>query len=102
MPRSASLLALCAAIALPAQASAPAAWDAHYREVATRCLAASGLRDARAEGRPMLFSDDVGTALLMRGKARSSGKTELRLCMFRRGSGRVEVRGVSDGAEPSG
>jgi hypothetical protein len=83
----------------PAIASAPDAWDAHYRLVVDRCLAASKLDKPRPDGHLMLFSDEVGTALLVRGKAK---KKDVRmLCIFRRGSETVEIQPVDDGVDPS-
>lgn len=80
-------------------ASAPDAWDAHYRVVVDRCLAASKLDKPRTDGHLMLFSDEVGTALLVRGKAK---KKDVRmLCIVRRGSETVEIQPVDDGVDPS-
>lgn len=87
---------LCSA---SAGASAPAAWDEHYLTVVHDCLASSGLRHARAEGDLMVFSDDVGTALLVRGRKTAAKKDTLVLCVFRRGSGAVEIRPVHDGVK---
>lgn len=85
--------------AASADASAPAAWDEHYRSVVHDCLAASGLRRARAEGDLMLFSDEIGTALLVRGRKPGAKKDMLVLCVFRRGAGTVEVQPVHDGVK---
>jgi len=83
----------------PAIASAPDAWDAHYRVVVERCLAASKLDTPRPDGHLMLFSDEVGTALLVRGKAK---KKDVRmLCIVRRGGEAVEIQRVDDGVDPS-
>ncbi len=83
----------------PAKASAPDAWNAHYRVVVERCLAASKLDKPRPDGHLMLFSDEVGTALLVRGRAK---KNDVRmLCIFRRGSETVEIQRVDDGVDPS-
>jgi hypothetical protein len=52
-----------------AQASSPAAWSAHDREVAAACVKASGLKDAKPAGQPMAYDDGVGmTALLVDGR----------------------------------
>lgn len=52
-----------------AQASSPAAWSAHDKEVAAACVKASGLRDAKPAGQPMAYDDGVGmTALLVAGR----------------------------------
>lgn len=98
MYRSALLCLL--AVATPALASAPDAWEQHYRQVVASCLKASKLERPRSEGRLMLFSDEVGTALLVRGK-QGKKKDELKLCIFRRGSGQVEIQSVNDGVDPA-
>lgn len=98
MHRSALLCLLVAAA--PVLASAPDAWDQHYRQVVASCLKASKLERPRSEGHLMLFSDEVGTALLIRGK-QGKKKDELKLCIFRRGSGQVEIQSVDDGVDPA-
>lgn len=97
------LLLLCILSPLaPAIASTPDAWDAHYRIVVDRCLAASKLDKPRPDGHLMLFSDEIGTALLVNGKAEKNGKKAMRmLCIFRRGSETVEVLPVDEGVDPS-
>jgi hypothetical protein len=93
-------LACLAALAAPAQSSAPDAWDAHYRQVVRDCLAASKLQQARPEGDLMLFSDAVGTALLVRGKPVGKKKETLLLCIQRRGhDGPPELQAVHDGVK---
>jgi hypothetical protein len=84
-----------------AGASAPDAWNTHYREVVQRCLAASQLRQARTDGDLMLFSDALGTALLVRGKAKGSAGEVRKLCIVRRGEqGALEIQPVDDGIDP--
>ena len=52
-----------------ATASSPAAWSAHDRDMAAACEKASGLKQAKAAGKPMIYSDQVGlTALLVSGR----------------------------------
>lgn len=95
------LLALAALTALPASASAPDAWNTHYRDVVARCLAASKLSKPRTDGHLMLFSDAVGTALLVRGKAKGKRDEQRLLCIVRRGEGAgVEIQPVDDGVDP--
>ncbi len=66
--RPAGLMA-AAALTGAALASSPAAWSAHDRGVAARCVKASGLNKARPAGRPMAYDDSVGmTALLVSGR----------------------------------
>ena len=50
-------------------ASAPAAWSAHDREVAEACTKASGLKNAVASGKLIVFDDSIAqTALLVSGR----------------------------------
>lgn len=50
-------------------AASPEAWMAHYKEVASSCAAASGLRNARPAGDPVDFDDRVGfTAMVIEGE----------------------------------
>lgn len=94
------LLLICALVPTAgAVASAPGAWDAHYRSVVDRCLAASKLDKPKTEGHLMLFSDEIGTALLVRGKAKK--KDTLLLCIVRRGSEAIEIQPVNDGIDPA-
>lgn len=84
-----------------AQASAPDAWNAHYREVVDRCLAASQLHRARTDGHLMLFSDAVGTALLVRGTVKGKKAEARKLCIVRRGApAAIEIQPVDDGVDP--
>ena len=70
------MAALCALLVLStgggvrlAQASSPAAWSAHDREVASACTQASGLKQAAVTGQPMVFDDSLGmTALVVTGR----------------------------------
>ena len=64
-----ALLLTSALLAGAAQASSPAAWSAHDKEVAAACVKASGLKDAKPAGQPMAYDDSVGmTALLVAGR----------------------------------
>lgn len=84
-----------------AGASAPDTWNAHYREVVQRCLAASQLQKARPDGDLMLFSDALGTALLVRGKSKGKTGEVRKLCIVRRGEqGALEIQPVDDGIDP--
>jgi hypothetical protein len=63
------VLLTSALLAGAAQASSPAAWSAHDKEVAAACVKASGLKDAKPAGQPMAYDDSVGmTALLVAGR----------------------------------
>ena len=84
---------------LTVQASSESAWIEHYRHVTHSCLEASGLRDARADSDLMLFADDIGTALLVRGRDAKSGAERVVLCIARRGPDAVEVRSPDDGVK---
>lgn len=95
------LLTVAALIALPASASTPDAWNTHYRDAVARCLAASKLVKPRTDSHLMLFSDSVGTALLVRGKAKGKRDEQRMLCIVRRGeAGGVEIQPVDDGVDP--
>lgn len=92
---------LLAAFALPAGASAPDAWNAHYRDVVRRCFTASGLVKPRADGDLMMFSDAIGTALLVRGTLKGRKGETRKLCILRRGNGaEPELQSVDDGVDP--
>lgn len=86
MPARAVAVCLLAAALLPAQASSPDAWNAHYREVVERCLHESGLRQARALSAPAEFDDRVGyAALLIAGylpQAHLKAQRVQMLCLF--------------------
>ena len=78
-----------------AMASSPAAWSAHDREVAESCSKASGLKNAVATGKPIVFDDRVGvTALLVSGRyPQPHMKNQLGrvLCLFDRKSREATV-----------
>lgn len=63
---------LFGAILMPygiAHAASPDAWTTHHRQVASSCVKASGLRDARPAGAPVDFDDRVGyTAIVIQGR----------------------------------
>lgn len=69
-------------------ASSPAAWSEHDKEVAATCAKASGLKDAQAVGKPMVYSDRVGlTALLIQGRypqPHMKNRVGRELCLFDR------------------
>ena len=84
---AASLLT-AAGFAGAALASSPAAWTAHDKEVAASCIKSSGLKNAKAVGRPMAYDDSIGlTALFIAGRypqphmKNRSGRV---LCLFDR------------------
>jgi hypothetical protein len=100
MPRTLAIAVLGLLACEASLASSPDAWADHYREVTQRCLTQSGLRDAKAEGDLMLFSDKVGTGLLVRGFKGESKKSTLLLCMHQRGGEKkVEYGRVHDGVK---
>jgi hypothetical protein len=82
-----------------ARASSPDAWAEHYREVARRCLVESGLRQAKPEGDLMMFSDRIGTGLLVRGFKGESRKSTLLMCIHQHGGTKVEFGRVHDGVK---
>jgi hypothetical protein len=85
--RAASLL-MAASVAGMAVATSPAAWSAHDSEVAAHCVQASGLKNARAAGLPMVYDDRLGlTALLVSGhypQAHMKNRPGRVLCLFDR------------------
>lgn len=93
--RAASLVLLAAMTAV-AHASTPEAWAKHDREVVERCVAASGFKDAKAVGKPVVFDDTVAqTALLIRGtypQKHMAGKQGEVLCLYNRKIRRASVQ----------
>ncbi|MES2414012.1 MAG: hypothetical protein V4614_09435 [Pseudomonadota bacterium] len=81
------MLAL-ACVAFGAQASSPAAWSEHDKEVAATCAKVSGLKGAQASGKPMAYDDRVGiTALLIQGRypqPHMKNRVGRELCLFDR------------------
>jgi len=80
---------VCLGVSLtPAQASGPDAWAQHDRDVAAACIKASGLTQAKAVGKPVLFDDSVAqTALLVSGtypQKHMAGKKGQMLCLYDR------------------
>lgn len=71
-----------------AQASGQDAWAQHDRDVATACIKASGLTNAKAVGKPVVFDDTVAqTALLVSGtypQKHMAGKKGQMLCLYDR------------------
>lgn len=64
-----SAAALAAILAVPAAASSDEAWAEQEKQVTEACLAASGLKDAKAHTGVMLFDDAVGyDALIVEGE----------------------------------
>ena len=83
----------------PLHASSGPAWIEHYQHVTHSCLSASGLRNATPQSDLMIFSDEIGTALLVRGQRADSDSRRTVLCIFRRGSEQVEVQTLDEGVE---
>ncbi|RYX96122.1 MAG: hypothetical protein EOO28_08785 [Comamonadaceae bacterium] len=69
-------------------ASSPAAWSAHDQEVAATCLKASGLKNARVAGAPMVFDDRTAkTVLVISGRypqPHMKNRAGRELCLFDR------------------
>jgi hypothetical protein len=79
---TAVLCAVLAAAIVRAVASSPAAWTSHYAEEKSKCIAASGLQDAKALDRTG-FSDEIGYDAV-RIEGRESGATVYMVCLFNR------------------
>ncbi|MFO1237294.1 MAG: hypothetical protein U1F24_09820 [Alphaproteobacteria bacterium] len=60
-----SAAALAAILAVPAAASSDEAWAEQEKQVTEACVAASGLKDAKAHTDVMQFDDTVGYAALI-------------------------------------
>ena len=60
-----SAAALAAILAVPAAASSDEAWAEQEKQVTEACVAASGLKDAKAHTNVMQFDDTVGYAALI-------------------------------------
>lgn len=99
-----SVAALSALLAAPAAASSAEAWAEHEKQVTAACLAASGLKDAKAHTGIMLFDDSVGfDALIVEGegagdhpKGDDSGGHDgqhhaMVLCLFDKKTGKASV-----------
>ncbi|MBD2104823.1 hypothetical protein [Leptolyngbya sp. FACHB-261] len=87
-----------------AEASSPEAWTQHEREVRSRCLALSGLRNAQAVGEIVGFDDRVGyDALLVRGnyaQAQMNNQTGQVLCLFDRRTRRAYISDAENLMQP--
>lgn len=71
------------------KASSPEEWTKHRQEVAASCIRASGLRNAKATGKIIMFGDDVGyDALLIKG---NDPKAQKMLCLFNRSTRKANV-----------
>ena len=98
-----AITGLLSVIALPVFASSDDAWAEHDRKVVQKCTAASGLINAVASSKPILFDDTVGyTAITVRGHlkplAGSSPKataTQEKLCLYMRKTGQVHMADIS-------
>ena len=70
------------------EASSPDEWEKHQKEVAATCAKASGLKNARTIGEPVLFGDDIGVdAVMIRGRypqPNMKNATGHALCLFDR------------------
>jgi hypothetical protein len=73
-----------------AHAATPDAWAAHYKDVTSSCIKASGLRNARPAGDPVDFDDKVGyTAIIIQGhypQPHMKNKSGRVLCLYEKRS----------------
>lgn len=77
---------LCAALTtmtVRVFASAPEAWNAHYAEVKAKCVAASGLLDAKALDFTG-FDDEIGYDVVRIEGRHKSGDLSHMVCLFNR------------------
>jgi len=76
----------CALFSTVAQASSDQAWNDHTTQMSHRCIAASGLKDVKAVGKPAEFDDRVGySALLLEGRypqKHMNNRKGSELCLF--------------------
>lgn len=94
---------LVAALISPAFASSNEAWADHDRKITQKCITSSGLMNAVASSKPILFDDNVGySAMIVRGhlkpiagSAPKATATQEKLCLFERKTGKVSVMEVS-------
>ncbi|WP_369927329.1 hypothetical protein [Xanthomonas sp. NCPPB 2632] len=82
-------------LAVAAQASTPAAWKDHDRQLTQACIAASGLKDARPVGGPIAYDDRVPvTALVLAGRypqKHMNNRPGRELCVWDRKAGKAYV-----------
>ena len=92
--RGLALAALCG-VAVQAQASSDAAWREQQKQLVQACAKATGFNQPRAEGKPVLFSDEVGyTAQIITGRhaqPHMKNRTGRMLCLYKRSSGEAVV-----------
>lgn len=67
-------------------ASSPAAWSTHQSEVVAKCIAASGLKDAKLIGSLIEYDDSVGYTVALIGgtypQAHMKNQPGRSLCLF--------------------
>ena len=85
--KAVTLTTLCLAILSPnVQASSPQAWAAFEKDIATRCVKASALKNTAPVGTVALFEDSVDyAALLLQGtypQRHMKGKRGTELCLY--------------------
>ena len=93
-------LALAAALAVPAFASAPDAWAEHEAAVIAACTAASGLNNVQVASELIQYDDSLGIdALLITGEypqAHMAGQPSgLSLCVFNKATGAAAVSEIT-------
>jgi len=78
--------------ALPARASTPDAWQALFAIAGQRCLAASGLLEAKASAQPADFNDEV--LMLVTGmwpQPHIKQAAAQMLCRYNKANGQVQI-----------
>lgn len=78
--------------AMPARASTPEAWQALFATAGQRCLAASGLLEAKASAQPADFNDEV--LMLVTGmwpQPHMKRAAAQMLCRYSKASGQVQI-----------
>ena len=86
------IAALSVAVALPAQASSPAAWEQMNRRVNRACIAMSGLARPEILAKKISFSDTIGIEARMVRGLDMRGRYQRMLCAYNRRTGRTEVQ----------
>lgn len=91
MRRKRALVTICGAVvslatAAMTLASSPAAWSTHQSEVVAKCVAASGLKDAKLIGSLVEYDDSVGYTVALIGgtypQAHMKNQPGRSLCLF--------------------
>nr|WP_144277038.1 hypothetical protein [Pseudomonas resinovorans] len=98
------LLLAATLFAAQANASGDQAWKDHDARLLNACKAASGLKDVRPAGAPVLFDDRLGlTALLLEGRYPQPHMKNQRgreLCLYERKSHKAHIAEADTLAAP--